>query len=45
MQGVEPLDDGIEHDDKMLPRIEVFYIPLAATFTAETENFLLVEQI
>ena len=44
-QGIETLDDRIEHDYKMLPRIEVLDVPLAAILAAETEDFGLVKQI
>ena len=44
-QGVETLDDRIEHNYKMLPRIEVLDVPLAAILTAETEDFRPVKQI
>ena len=44
-QGIEALDDGIEHDDQMLPCIEVLHVPLAAFLTADFEDFLLVQQI
>lgn len=43
-QGVETFDYGIEHDDQMLPCIEVLHITFSTVCTAETKNFRLVKQ-
>ena len=40
-QGIETPDDGIEHYNKMLPRIETLYVTFAAVFTAELKDFRL----
>ena len=40
-QGIETPDDGIEHYNKMLPRIETLYVTFAAILTAELEDFRL----
>ena len=34
-EGVETLDDRIEHNHKMLPGIEVLHIPLTTLFTTD----------
>ena len=38
-QGVETLDDRIEHDDQMLPGVEALDVALTAPLAAETKDF------
>ena len=38
-QGVETLDDSIEHDDQMLPSVETLDVALTAVLAAETKDF------
>ena len=38
-QGVEALDDRLEHDHQVLPCVEVLHVPLPALLAAESENF------
>ena len=43
-QAVKAFDDGIEHNDQMLPCVKVLYIPLTTGFTTDFKNSYLVKQ-
>ena len=44
-QGIKAFDHSIKHHDKVLLAIKMLYVAFTSMFTAELENFCLVEQI